>query len=316
MSGFVKRGAIVSLESTTWPGTTDEVLAPIFRAAGLEPGIDMHLVYSPEREDPGRENFNAENTPKIVGGYSSKCLEQGLLLYSKFIETVVPVSSAKAAELVKLVENIYRSVNIGLVNEIKTVTDRMNIDIFEIVKAAGTKPFGFTPFYPGPGVGGHCIPIDPFYLTWKAREYGLHTRFIELAGEINANMPDYVSNKVCLALNSLKLPMNGARILVLGISYKKNVDDCRKPFGPHYGKTKKELGCLVAYSDPYFSKFPEMKEHSFDLVSQELTLETLSKTDLVVVATDHDAFDYDFILEHAKLIVDTRGDIQSTIKDF
>ncbi|HQR61278.1 MAG TPA: nucleotide sugar dehydrogenase, partial [Methylophilaceae bacterium] len=235
------------------------------------------------------------------------CLEVGLALYGQVIDQVVPVSSTRAAELTKLLENIHRAVNIGLVNEMKVVADKMGIDIHEVIRAAATKPFGFVPYYPGPGLGGHCIPIDPFYLTWKAREYGVHTRFIELAGEVNASMPDYVVSKVLTALNSARKSVNGSRILVLGIAYKKNVDDMRESPSVILMEKLRDLGAEVAYSDPHIPVFPKLREHAFDLASVALTPENLSVFDCVLIATDHDKFDYALVRRHAPLIVDSRG---------
>src|SRR4051812_12389573 len=301
------RGMVVSLESTTYPGTTDEELKPRIEARGLVVGRDIFLVFSPEREDPGNQNFSTQTIPKVCGGHTSHCLEVGLALYGSIIDRVVPVSSTRAAELTKLLENIHRSVNIGLVNEMKIVADRMGIDIHEVIRAAATKPFGFVPYYPGPGIGGHCIPIDPFYLTWKAREYGVHTRFIELAGEVNASMPDYVIAKIGAALNEQKKSIKGARVLVLGIAYKKNVDDMRESPSVMLMEKLRALGAEVAYSDPHIPAFPKMREHRFDLKSVALTPKSLASYDCVLVATDHARFDYDLIRKHAKLIVDSRG---------
>ena len=300
-------GQILSLESTTWPGTTHEILKTYITDAGFTVGEDYFLVYSPEREDPGNETFTTRTIPKVVGGETPNCLERGVELYSKFIDQVVPVSSTQAAEMVKLLENIHRSVNIGLVNELKIVTDKMGLDIYEIVDAAATKPFGFTPYYPGPGIGGHCIPIDPFYLTWKAREYGEHTRFIELAGEINAAMPKYTVNKVIRALNDRGKSLSGANILALGIAYKRNVDDMRESPSVHVMELLRDWGANVSYSDPHVPVFPEMREHSFDLSSVEITPENLAGYDAVVLLTDHSSFDLDMIKEHSSLVVDTRG---------
>ena len=270
-------------------------------------GKDVFLVYSPEREDPGNAHFSTNTIPKVVGGHTLKCLEVGMALYGNVIDKVVPVSSTRAAEMTKLLENIHRSVNIGLVNEMKVVADRMNIDIFEVIDAAATKPFGFTAYYPGPGIGGHCIPIDPFYLTWKAREYGLHTRFIELAGEINQSMPEYVFGKLASALNERRKAINGSRVLVLGIAYKKNVDDMRESPSVFIMEMLRDAGAEVAYCDPHVPVFPKMREHHFDLASEELTPETLVAADAVVIATDHARFDYELIRKHASLIVDSRG---------
>lgn len=303
----LRKGMLVALESTTWPGTTDEVLAPYFERAGLRIGEDAFLVYSPEREDPGNAHYSTRSIPKVLGGMTPNCLAAGQALYEVFIDRVVPVSSTRAAELVKLLENIHRSVNIGLMNEMKTLTDRMGLDIFEIVDAAATKPFGFTAYYPGPGIGGHCIPIDPFYLTWKAREYGLHTRFIELAGEINAGMPDYVVSRLIAALNANGRPLKGARALVLGIAYKRDVDDMRESPSVFVMERLRDWGAEVAYSDPHVPVFPVMREHKFDLASVELTPETVAGYDAVALLTDHRAVDYEMILENARLLLDTRG---------
>ena len=304
---YLRAGQVVSLESTTYPGTTDEELLPRVESGGLKAGKDIFLVYSPEREDPGNPSFSTRTIPKVCGGHTPACLEVGLALYGQVIDRVVPVSSTRAAELTKLLENIHRAVNIGLVNEMKVVADKMGIDIHEVIRAAATKPFGFVPYYPGPGLGGHCIPIDPFYLTWKAREYGVHTRFIELAGEVNSSMPDYVIAKVVAALNLAKKAINGSRVLVLGISYKKNVDDMRESPSVMLMEKLQALGATVAYSDPHVPVFPKMREHRFDLSSVELTRESLAAYDCVLLATDHDKFDYDLIKESAKLIVDSRG---------
>jgi len=303
----LRAGQIVSLESTTYPGTTEEQLKPRIEARGLRVGRDIFLVYSPEREDPGNPKYTTRNIPKVCGGVTEACLEAGVALYGQVVDEVVPVSSTRAAELTKLLENIHRAVNIGLVNEMKIVADRMDIDILEVIRAAATKPFGFTPYYPGPGLGGHCIPIDPFYLTWKAREYGVHTRFIELAGEINSAMPDYVVNKVILALNEAEKPVKGSRILVLGIAYKKNVDDMRESPSVELMMKLAGLGAEIAYSDPHIPVFPKIRKCHFDLSSVELAPETLAEYDCVLLATDHDRFDYDMIGRHARLIVDTRG---------
>lgn len=303
----LRPGQIVSLESTTYPGTTDEELKPRIESRGLAVGRDAFLVFSPEREDPGNRDFTTRTIPKVCGGCTPACLEAGLALYGSVIDCVVPVSSTRAAELTKLLENIHRAVNIGLVNEMKIVADRMGIDIHEVIRAAATKPFGFVPYYPGPGLGGHCIPIDPFYLTWKAREYGLNTRFIELAGEVNAAMPDYVVAKVTGALNSVRKAVNGSRILVLGIAYKKNVDDPRESPCVILMEKLRDLGAEIAYSDPHLPVFPKMREHRFDLCSVELTPDSLAAYDCVIVATDHDRFDYAMIRDCAALIVDCRG---------
>ncbi|NOS73020.1 MAG: nucleotide sugar dehydrogenase [Methyloglobulus sp.] len=304
---YLRPGQVVSLESTTYPGTTDEELLPRVESTGLKVGENAFLVYSPEREDPGNANFSTCTIPKVCGGFTPACLEVGMALYGQVIDRVVPVSSTRAAELTKLLENIHRAVNIGLVNEMKIVADKMGIDIHEVIRAAATKPFGFVPYYPGPGLGGHCIPIDPFYLTWKAREYGVHTRFIELAGEVNSAMPDYVIAKVGAGLNALKKSINGSRVLALGISYKKNVDDMRESPSVMLMEKLRDLGADVSYSDPHVPIFPKMRRHKFELSSVPLDYETIASYDCVLLATDHDKFDYELIKKAAKLIVDTRG---------
>ncbi|MFG3694021.1 nucleotide sugar dehydrogenase [Stutzerimonas stutzeri] len=303
----LRPGQVMSLESTTYPGTTDEELLPRIESRGFEVGKDVFLVYSPEREDPGNPNFTTRTIPKVCGGHTLACQEVGVALYGQVIDRVVPVSSTRAAEMTKLLENIHRAVNIGLVNEMKIVADKMGIDIHEVIRAAATKPFGFVPYYPGPGLGGHCIPIDPFYLTWKAREYGLHTRFIELAGEVNSAMPDYVVGKVASALNQRMKSVNGSRILVLGIAYKKNVDDMRESPSVFMMEKLRDLGADVQYSDPHVPVFPKMREHHFDLKSVELNASVISEFDCVLLATDHDKFDFSLIDKNAKLIVDARG---------
>lgn len=307
LAPHMRKGQIVSLESTTYPGTTDEELRPRIERFGHTVGEDIFLVFSPEREDPGNAHFTTNTIPKVCGGCTPNCLDAGLALYGQVIDRVVPVSSTRAAELTKLLENIHRAVNIGLVNEMKIVADKMGIDIHEVIRAAATKPFGFVAYYPGPGLGGHCIPIDPFYLTWKAREYGVHTRFIELAGEINSSMPDYVVAKITSALNDTRKSVAGSRILVLGIAYKKNVDDMRESPSVALMERLRDLGAEVSYSDPHIPVFPRMREHNFDLKSVTMTPDVLARYDCVLLATDHDRFDYDMILRHSPLIVDSRG---------
>ncbi|WP_137971641.1 UDP-N-acetyl-D-glucosamine 6-dehydrogenase [Pseudomonas sp. F(2018)] len=304
---YLRAGQVVSLESTTYPGTTEEELLPRVQEGGLTVGEDLFLVYSPEREDPGNPSFETRTIPKVIGGYTANCLQVGISLYEQAIDQVVPVSSTKAAEMTKLLENIHRAVNIGLVNEMKIVADRMGIDIFEVVDAAATKPFGFTAYYPGPGLGGHCIPIDPFYLTWKAREYGLHTRFIELSGEVNKAMPEYVVGKLMDGLNERSQALKGSRVLVLGIAYKKNVDDMRESPSVEIMELIEAKGGIVAYSDPHVPVFPKMREHHFNLSSEALTAENLASFDAVVLATDHDKFDYSLIQAKARLLIDSRG---------
>lgn len=312
---YLRAGQLLSLESTTWPGTTDEVLAPYVEKAGLTVGQDFFLVYSPEREDPGNPNFSTRTIPKVVGGQTPACLEVGTALYGAFIDRVVPVSSTRAAEMVKLLENIHRAVNIGLVNELKVVADRMKMDIFEVIDAAATKPFGFTAFYPGPGIGGHCIPIDPFYLTWKAREYGLHTRFIELAGEINAGMPDYVVSRLVTALNTQGKSLSGARVLALGIAYKRDVDDMRESPSVFVMERLRDWGAIIDYSDSNVPVFPKLREHQFDLRSVALTPEVVRGYDAVILLTDHTDFDYDMIRDNARILIDTRGKYRGQTAD-
>ena len=303
---FIKKGQIISLVSTTYPGTTEEEMFPRLKALGFDVGKDIFLTYSPEREDPGNENFETRTIPKIVGGYSENCLAVGVALFKNVIDEVIPVSSLKVAEITKLLENIYRAVNIGLVNDIKKITDKMDIDIFEVIEAASTKPFGFKPFYPGPGLGGHCIPIDPFYLSWKAKEYGLYSHFIELAGEINSDMPYWVISKVTDSLNMHSKSIKGSKILILGLAYKKNVDDMRESPSISILKILKDKGAEVSYSDPYIPTY-HLESEVDPLVSQDISRDMLSKFDAILVVTDHDSYDYDLILESSSIIVDTRG---------
>ena len=318
LAPHLRKGQLLSLESTTWPGTTDEVLLPYVEKQGLTVGEDFYLVYSPEREDPGNEKFNTRTIPKILGGHTKSCAKAGSALYSGFIDNVVEVTSTRAAEMVKLLENIHRSVNIGLVNEMKVICEEMDLDMFEIVDAAATKPFGFTPYYPGPGIGGHCIPIDPFYLTWKAREYGVQTKFIELAGEVNASMPDYVVNKTMLALNDKGVALSRAKVLVLGIAYKRDIDDMRESPSVFVMELLRDYGAEVHYSDPNVPVFPKMREHNFDLSSVEINANSLAAYDAVLLLTDHSDFDYEMIAKEASVLIDTRGkyrgQTQSNIK--
>jgi len=304
---YLRAGQVLSLESTTYPGTTEEELLPRVESTGLKVGDDFFLIYSPEREDPGNKKFTTHTIPKVLGGHTTDCKEVGSSLYEYAIDELVTVSSTKAAEMTKLLENIHRAVNIGLVNEMKIVSDKMGIDIHEVIDAAATKPFGFTAYYPGPGLGGHCIPIDPFYLTWKAREYGLNTRFIELAGEVNANMPSWVVGKTVDALNERGKSVKGSKILILGIAYKKDVDDMRESPSVEIMEIFEQKGALLSYSDPHVLKFPKMREHAFNLNSVELSAESLAGYDAVVLATDHSAFDYKLIAKHSELLIDTRG---------
>jgi UDP-N-acetyl-D-glucosamine dehydrogenase len=303
----LRAGHVVSLESTTYPGTTEEELKPRIEARGFKVGADVFLCFSPEREDPGNPEFNTRSIPKLVGGSTPACLEVGMALYGQAIDKVVPVSSTRVAEMAKLLENIHRAVNIGLVNEMKIVCDGMGIDVHEVIRAAATKPFGFVAYWPGPGLGGHCIPIDPFYLAWKARRHGIETRFIELAGEINRAMPAWVLGKLEQALKERGKSLKGSRVLVLGIAYKKNVDDMRESPAVEMMELLTARGAKVEYSDPHVPVFPRLREHHFDLKSAALTAQTLGECDAVLLATNHDAFDYALIKRSAKLIVDTRG---------
>ncbi len=308
---YMRPGQLVSLESTTWPGTTEEVLAPRMRAHGLVPGENCALVFSPEREDPGNPDYGTKDIPKVIGGSTPRCLGLGMALYQYAIRTMVPVSSTRAAEMTKLLENIHRSVNIGLVNEMKIVADKMGINIHEVIDAAATKPFGFVPYRPGPGLGGHCIPIDPFYLTWKAREFGVNTRFIELAGEINHYMPQWVVSKVVDALNDRGKAVKGSRILVLGLAYKRNIDDTRESPAVEIMDLLQNKGAEIAYSDPHIPIFPLKRDYHFDLQSITLTSKTVASYDCLVLATDHDDFDYVLLEQQAQLIVDTRGRLKA-----
>lgn len=307
LSPYMRAEQLVSLESTTWPGTTKEILLPYVESAGFTIGQDYYLAYSPEREDPGNQNFTTRTIPKVLGGYTPACLDVGTAIYAEFIDQIVPVSSTAAAEMVKLLENIHRSINIGLVNEMKIVADAMGLDLFEIIDAAATKPFGFTAYYPGPGIGGHCIPIDPFYLTWKAREFGLHTRFIELAGEINAQMPQYVVDKTVRALNAAGKSLKDAKVLILGIAYKRDVDDMRESPSLFVMQLLRDWGADIAYSDPNVPVFPHMRDHDFDLSSVDITAASIADYDAVLLLTDHTNFDYDLIKNSAKILIDTRG---------
>jgi UDP-N-acetyl-D-glucosamine dehydrogenase len=307
LAPWLRPGQLVALESTTWPGTTEEVLLPILeRGSGLTAGKDFFLAFSPEREDPG-SGVDTRSIPKIVGGYTPACLEAALAVYGAAFERVVPVSSTRVAEMSKLLENVFRGVNIALVNELKMLCHRMGLDVNEVIDAASTKPFGFMPFQPGPGLGGHCIPIDPFYLTWKARQYEFQTRFIELAGEINVEMPRYVVQRAMEALNARGKAMSGAKVLVLGIAYKKDVDDMRESPAVRIIELMQERGALVVYHDPYVPRVPRMRQHRLDMVSVPLTDEALESADAVVIATDHSCVDYARVAERARLVVDARN---------
>ncbi len=303
----LRKGQLVVLESTTYPGTTDEEMRAILEATNMKAGEDFHLAYSPEREDPNNSDFSTRTIPKVVGGYTAGCLRLAERLYGCVVERTVPVSSTKVAEATKLLENIYRSVNIALVNELKVLFDRMGIDVWEVIEASKTKPFGFQAFYPGPGLGGHCIPIDPFYLTWKAREYDFNTRFIELAGEINTSMPYYVIDKVVQALNERGKSIKSSRILVLGLAYKKDVDDTRESPSLKLMDLLMKRGAGVDYNDPHVPRTVKTRKYDFRLESVPLTEENLARYDCVIVATDHSDYDYDFIVRHSSLVVDTRN---------
>lgn len=309
----LRPGQLVSLESTTYPGTTDEDLRPVLEATGLKVGEQIALTFSPERQDPGNTRFGTHDIPKIVGGCTPSCLKLGVALYQAAIDKVVPVSSPRVAEMAKLLENIHRAVNIGLVNEMKMVADSMGLDIFEVIDAAATKPFGFVPYYPGPGLGGHCIPIDPFYLTWKAREYGVHTRFIELAGEINAGMPHWVVHKVADALNGVSKAVRGARILIIGIAYKKDVDDLRESPALELMDLLEDRGASVDYHDPLIPKIPRIRRGHYDKASVALDDAVVAGYDLVLIATNHSTLDYALLNRAARLIVDTRGQYRGSL---
>ena len=303
----LRKGQLVVLESTSYPGTTREVMLPILAKSGLKVGKDFFLAFSPEREDPGRKTHSTRTIPKVVGGYDKLSLEVACAVYRHAVDEVVPVSSCEAAEAAKILENTYRCVNIALVNELKVLFDRMGINVWEVIYAASTKPFGFTPFYPGPGLGGHCIPIDPFYLSWKAREYGLTTRFIELAGEVNMAMPRYVVDRLGEALNAKGKAAKGAKILILGLAYKKDVDDMRESPSLELIELLKERGAKVDYNDPHIPKCPRTREHDLKMSSVHLTAGNLKKYDVVVISTDHSKYDYQFIVDNARLVVDTRN---------
>tara|TARA_Y100000741_G_scaffold81688_1_gene59838 strand:- start:78 stop:1418 length:1341 start_codon:yes stop_codon:yes gene_type:complete len=314
---------LLILESTTYPGTTDEIIVPFLdniltRTQSKKPskkfiiGENFFVGYSPEREDPGNKNFTTKTIPKIVSGFTEKCLKMTENIYDRIVDKTVPVSSPKVAEMTKILENIHRAVNIGLINELKIVADKMNIDIYDVINAAATKPFGFTPYYPGPGLGGHCIPIDPLYLTWKAKELGINTRFIELAGEINTSMPNYVVQKSGEALNSSGKSINKSKILVLGLSYKKNVDDLRESPSLKILELLLEKGAQVEFSDPYFESIPITRKHNFNIKSKKINKKSLQSFDLVILATDHDQFDYNLIEEYSQKIIDTRGRFSSS----
>jgi len=306
----LRRGQLVVLESTTWPGTTEEVVKPILEGAGLRSGADFFLAYSPEREDPGNGQYGTSTIPKVVGGDGEVAARVAEALYGRLVVRTVPVSSTRTAEAVKLTENIFRSVNIALVNELKLIYDAMGIDVWEVIEAARTKPFGFMPFYPGPGLGGHCVPIDPFYLTWKAREYGQPTRFVELAGEINTAMPAHVVDRLALALDRQRgRGLNGARILVVGVAYKKNIEDTRESPSLRLMDLLEARGAEVDYHDPHVPRIPVTRDHAglAGRLSQALDPAALGRYDAVLIATDHDGIDYPALAEASRLVIDTRN---------
>lgn len=303
---------LVTLESTTYPGTTDEIIRPILESSGLTVGKDLYLAFSPERVDPGNKNFQTKNTPKVVGGVTPECTKHAVALYERFIDTVVPVSSTRAAEMTKLLENIYRSVNIALVNELLMLSDRMGIDLWEVIDAAKTKPFGFMPFYPGPGLGGHCIPIDPFYLSWKAREYDFHTEFIELSGKINENMPYWVVQRLMDALNTQHKPLAGSRVLVLGVAYKADIDDVRESPAMKIIELLQDKDAEIVYHDPYVQTF---EVRGAEVPSVPLTADELSTADAVLLLADHSNVDYAAVVDGASLILDTRDALKEFDSD-
>ncbi|VTR96339.1 udp-n-acetyl-d-glucosamine dehydrogenase : Nucleotide sugar dehydrogenase OS=Planctomyces limnophilus (strain ATCC 43296 / DSM 3776 / IFAM 1008 / 290) GN=Plim_4103 PE=3 SV=1: UDPG_MGDP_dh_N: UDPG_MGDP_dh: UDPG_MGDP_dh_C [Gemmata massiliana] len=309
IAATLRKGQLVVLESTTYPRTTRDVVLPILNEAGLKAGEDFFLAFSPEREDPGNAHFSTTTIPKVVGGLDPTSLELAASMYRQVIVNVVEVSAPEVAEACKILENTYRAINIALVNELKVLYDRMSIDVWEVIDAAKTKPFGFQAFYPGPGLGGHCIPIDPFYLTWIARKYGLNTRFIELAGEVNTAMPAYVVSKVADALNDAGKPVKGSKVLLLGMAYKKDIDDPRESPGFELLDLLLKKGAKVDYNDPHIPTLPKMRHwpHLKAMESVALTPESLASFDCVLIATDHTAYDYSWIVEHSPLVVDTRN---------
>ncbi len=303
----LRKGQLIVLESTTYPGTTEDLVLPILNRNKLVVGRDFFVAYSPEREDPGNRRFPIEKIPKVVGGATSVCSDIAGKLYSKIFRSVVTVSSPRAAEMTKLLENIFRCVNIALVNEMKLISERMDVDIWEVIEAASTKPFGFMPFYPGPGLGGHCIPIDPFYLSWKAREYDFNTRFIELAGEVNTSIPYHVVQVIGEALNSKNKSINGSRILILGVAYKPDVDDMRESPAIKIIELLLKRKATVLYNDPHIPQFPRLRKYDFDFKSVDLTPKLLKSMDCVVIVTNHSSYDYNEIVRHSKMVVDTRN---------
>ena len=311
LKDHLQRGQLVILESSTYPGTTDDVLLPILEESGLLAGKDFFLAYSPEREDPGNKQYSTRTIPKVVGGIDRTSRDLAVALYSPVVSKVIPVSSTRVAEACKILENTYRAVNIAMVNELKVVFGEMGIDVWEVIAAAKTKPFGFQAFYPGPGLGGHCIPIDPFYLTWIARKHGIHTRFIELAGEINTSMPKYVVNRVADALNDQEKPIKASRICILGVAYKKDVDDPRESPAFEIMELLLERGAHVSYNDPFIPKLQPMRHHSIRRESQTLSEEFLRSQDCVLIVTDHSDYNYEWIAKNSQLVVDTRNAMQA-----
>ncbi len=303
----LKQGAIVVLESTVYPGTTREVLLPILETGGNKLDMEFYLAFSPEREDPGNEKFTTKNIPKVVGGLTKQSRRKVVEIYKTIFDEIVEVSSAEVAEATKILENTYRSVNIALVNELKVIFDKMGINVWEVIEAAKTKPFGFTPFYPGPGLGGHCIPIDPFYLSWKARKFGINTRFIELAGEINTMMPEYVMMKTISALNKRKKSLKDSKILVMGIAYKKDIDDSRESPGIKIIELLQDGGAEVSYYDPYIPQIYDMRQTDLVMSSVKLTEEFLKEQDAVIIATAHSNVDYKNIVDNSSVVIDTRN---------
>ena len=308
---YLKEGQLVSLESTTYPGTTEEVMIPILEQnSSLKAGDDFWVAFSPEREDPNNPNFITATIPKVVGGYTEDCRKAACALYDKIIVRTVPVSSCAAAEATKLLENIFRSVNIALINELKMIFYRMGIDIWEVIEAAKTKPFGYMPFYPGPGLGGHCIPIDPFYLTWKAKEFGATTRFIELAGEINTFMPEYVVHRSMEELNELGKALKGCRMLIVGLAYKNDVDDMRESPSLELINLFEDKGAVVEYYDPFIPIIPKTREHMHLAGKKSVDLSHISEFYLVVISTKHSNIDYSLFVNECQLVIDTRNAIQ------
>lgn len=315
LNNYFRKGQVLILESTTYPGTTEELIKPCIEELGFDIGKDFFLGYSPEREDPGNLAYSTKTIPKVCSGVTESCTEIISKIYLNAVDEVVRVSSPATAEMSKLLENIYRSVNIGLVNEMKIIADKMNIDIHEVIEAASTKPFGFTPFYPGPGLGGHCIPVDPFYLSWKANQIGLDAKFIELSGEVNRRMPKWVFSKISDHYKKNNQDYSNLNILILGLSYKKNIDDLRESPSLVLMKIAKDLKFKVSYSDPYIDNFPKTRNYDFDLKSTVINPENLINFDLVILATDHDKFDFEMIKKYSKLLIDTRGVYKGNFKN-